>query len=189
MSKPVASEISIRPYAPGDVDDLFAAGRESIGDVYPWLPWCHPDYALEEARAFVERQVAAFAQGEEYQFAIFGPSGRYAGGCGLNHLDLGQRRANLGYWVRSSEMGKGVAVAAVRLLAAWAFENTSLERLEIVAAVDNTRSQRVAEKAGAVREGVLRRRIFLHDVFHDAIMYSIVRGELSRSERGLPREV
>lgn len=179
MSHPSNPSISIRPYAPGDAGDLFAAARESVREVQPWLPWCHPDFAIEEARSWIENRVSAFGNGEENQFAIFGPSGRYAGGCGLNLIVQGQRRANLGYWVRSSETGKGMAVAAVRLLAAWAFENTALERLEIVAAVGNGRSQRVAEKAGAVREGVLRKRLFIHDTFHDAILYSLVRGDLS----------
>jgi RimJ/RimL family protein N-acetyltransferase len=181
MSNP--SSISIRPYAPDHVEDLFGAARESIREVHPWLPWCHPGYAIEEARSWVEGQVAAFARGEEHEFAIFGPSGRYVGGCGVNLIVQSQRRANLGYWVRSSEMGKGVAVAAVRLAAAWAFQNTALERLEIVVAVGNTRSQRVAEKAGAVREGVLRRRLLLHDTFHDAVMYSLVRGDPQRTAR------
>lgn len=177
MSTPSPAPITIRPYALGDAADLFAAARESIPEVHPWLPWCHPGYALEEARVWLEHQVTAFARGEEHEFAILGPSGRYAGGCGLNSLVPDQRRANLGYWVRSSEAGKGVAVAAVRLLAAWAFQHTSLERLEIVAAVGNARSQRVAEKAGAAREGVLRRRILLHGAFHDAVLYSLVRGD------------
>jgi RimJ/RimL family protein N-acetyltransferase len=177
MSNTSPGSISIRPYAPDSAEELFSAARESVQEVHPWLPWCHANYAIGEARSWIESQVSAFAKGEEHEFAIFGPSGRYAGGCGINLIVQSQRRANLGYWVRSSEMGKGVAVAAVRLVATWAFQNTALERLEIVVAVGNTRSQRVAEKAGAVREGALRRRLFLHDTFHDAIMYSLVRGD------------
>jgi RimJ/RimL family protein N-acetyltransferase len=177
MSSATPGAISIRPYTPADADDLFAAARESIPDVHRWLPWCHPGYTIDEARAWLELQDVAFATGAAHEFAILGPTGRYAGGCGVNLIVPGERRANLGYWVRSSEMGKGVAVAAVRLVAAWAFQHTALERLEIIAAVGNTRSQRVAQKAGAVREGVLRRRLLLHGEFHDAVGYSIVRGD------------
>jgi RimJ/RimL family protein N-acetyltransferase len=85
------------------------------------------------------------------------------------------RCANLGYWVRSSATGQGVAPVAVRLLANWAFRETEILRLEILAAVGNRRSQRVALKAGAVREGVLRDRLFLRDEPQDAIVFSIVR--------------
>ena len=45
----------------------------------------------------------------------------------------------------------------------------------VVFAVSNLPSQRVAEKAGAVREGVLRRRLLLHGVSHDAVMFSLTR--------------
>jgi RimJ/RimL family protein N-acetyltransferase len=63
---------------------------------------------------------------------------------------------------------------AARLVAEYAFRETDLIRLEIVCAVANTRSQRVAEKVGAVREGMLRSRR-LSSGPSDAAMYSLVR--------------
>ena len=97
------------------------------------------------------------------------------GGCGLNNFNALHRYANLGYWIRTSAAGRGYAGQAVRALATWAFANTALARLEIVAAVGNTRSQRAAEKAGAQREGILRARLMVHGQPSDAVMYSIVR--------------
>jgi RimJ/RimL family protein N-acetyltransferase len=63
----------------------------------------------------------------------------------------------------------------VRLIADFAFRETDLLRLEIVCALGNVASQRVAERAGAVREGVLRHRLLLHGEPVDAVMYSLVR--------------
>ena len=83
--------------------------------------------------------------------------------------------ANLGYWVRSSLAGRGIAAAAVRKLAPWAFEHTAVNRLEIVAAVANVRSQRVAEKVGAHRDAVLRKRALLRGAPTDAVLFSILR--------------
>lgn len=143
--------------------------------MHPWLPWCHPGYALPEAEAWAAKQPPLRGRGEEFNFVITDATGRFLGGCGLNQLNALHRSANLGYWVRSSAAGAGVAPAAVVALARWAFANTALERLEILAATANRRSQRVAEKAGAVREGVLRRRLQLHGVAHDAVVYSLVR--------------
>ena len=158
-----------------DAAQLFEAATESIDTVYRWLPWCRPGYTLDEARAWVAEQTAAFEEGKEYEFVIVSPSGRFAGGCGIDLLDRTNRRANLGYWVRSSETGRGAATAAARLAAGWAFENTDLIRIEILAAAGNVQSQRVAEKAGAIREGTLRQRLLLHGVAHDAVIFSIVR--------------
>jgi ribosomal-protein-serine acetyltransferase len=72
--------------------------------------------------------------------------GRVLGTCGINQINKIHQFANLGYWTRSSEAGKGVAVAAVRELERWVFSETDLERLEIVVACGNRRSERVAEK-------------------------------------------
>ena len=97
------------------------------------------------------------------------------GGCGINQINRIHRFGNLGYWVRSSQTGRGVAASAVALLARFAFQNTDLIRLEIVCAVGNHRSQRAAEKAGARREGILRDRLLLRGTPHDAVMYSMVK--------------
>jgi ribosomal-protein-serine acetyltransferase len=167
--------IGIRPYCINDEDALFEAARESIQDVFPWLSWCHPEYRISDAREWIARQVASFATGSEFAFVIFSEEHEFLGGCGLGRLNLIDRSANLGYWVRTSATGRGVAAAAARLVIAWAFSNTEMERIEIVASLKNERSQRVAEKAGAVREGIARSRLLLHDQFHDAAIYSIIR--------------
>ena len=86
--------------------------------------------------------------------------------------------ANLGYWVRSSRVGQGVATAATRLAAQFGFEELKFTRIEIVAATGNVGSLRVAEKAGARREGVLRNRLMLGGKLHDAVMHSLVPEDL-----------
>jgi len=166
----------IRPYQPSDAKQVYEAVRESLADLLPWMPWCHPEYSLEEARQWVGAQEQLVERGAAYEFAILDERGGYLGGCGVNQVVHAHRFANLGYWVRSSATGRGTAAAAARLVADYAFRQTALVRLEIVCAVDNLRSQRAAEKTGAVREGLLRGRLVLHGTPRDAVMYSIVRG-------------
>ena len=166
--------ISIRPYVPGDAAALHAAVVESASDAHRWLPWCRPGYTFEEARGWVERQVENFEVGEELHFAVV-DGDAYLGGCGLSRIDPLHRIANLGYWVRTAAVGRGVATSAVRALVRYAFAETALERLEVLCALDNVASQRVAERAGAVREGVLRKRLYLHGEAQDAVVYSLVR--------------
>jgi len=170
-----AKEIAIRPYQASDARSLWEAARESLSDIHPWMPWCHPDYTVEEAQAWYQVQAEAWANRTFYEFAITSSDGHYLGACGVNQLDAVNRRANLGYWVRSSAAGQGVAPAAVKLLSEWAFEHTDLIRLEILVATGNIRSLRVAEKAGAEREGILRKRLLLHGEAHDAILLSLTR--------------
>jgi RimJ/RimL family protein N-acetyltransferase len=90
--------------------------------------------------------------------------------------------ANLGYWVRSSATKRGVASAATRLIARFGFRELGFQRLEIVAATGNGASQRAAEKAGATREGVLRKRLLINGQPHDAVLYSLVAEDFEESK-------
>ena len=167
--------VRIRPYRLDDNSALWEAARESMAELQPWMPWCHPAYSPEESRSWLEAQVAAFARRDVFEFAITSDDGRYLGACGLNQIDRPNQRANLGYWVRSGATRRGVATAAVGLLRDWGFAHTDLVRLEVVIAAGNVARRRVAEKSGAHFEGVLRQRLLLHGVPHDAAMYSLVR--------------
>jgi RimJ/RimL family protein N-acetyltransferase len=166
--------IAIRRYQPDDVPRLFEAVRESVAQLSLWLPWCHANYALDDSAAFVNSRDAEWEKGEHYSFMTFDlHTGEFLGGVGLNFVNRIHNFANLGYWVRSSRTGRGVASAATRLIARFGLEELKFQRLEILAAVDNIASQRVAGKAGAVREAILRKRLLLHGRPHDAVMYSL----------------
>ena len=102
-------------------------------------------------------------------------------GVGINFINRVHQFANLGYWVRTSAAGRGVATRATKLAARFGFAELGLNRIEIVAAVDNIASQRVAERAGAVREGILRHRLSINGVPHNAVLFSLVAGDLNAS--------
>jgi RimJ/RimL family protein N-acetyltransferase len=165
----------IRRYQLEDDAEVAEAARESLDELQTWMPWCHAGYSIDDSRSWLQIQVPAFDAGSAFEFAIAAADGSYLGGCGLNQIDRINKRANLGYWVRSSARRRGVATAAVRDIRDWAFANTELIRLEIVIAVGNLASHGVAEKAGAVREGRLHRRLVLHGRAHDATMFSFTR--------------
>jgi len=162
-------EISIRPYEPTDVVAMHEAASESWRELEPWMPWAHEDYSLAEAEAWVALQTKAFPAREAFEFVIVDETARILGGCGINQIDRANRRANVGYWVRTSAARQGVATAAVRHAIAWARAMTDLKRLEILVAVGNAASLRVATK-----EAVLRSRLLLHDVFHDAVLFAVI---------------
>jgi RimJ/RimL family protein N-acetyltransferase len=171
--------ILIRTYRPDDVNAVYEAVRESMAELGPWMPWCHPNYAIEETAVWVMARDEAWLKGTDYSFAICDArTGRFLGSVGLNHLDHQNRKANLGYWVRTSATGRGAATAATRLLARWSFEQLGLQRVEIVASVENLPSQRVALKAGAQKEGIMRRALWLNDRAHDAVLTALVVGDL-----------
>jgi RimJ/RimL family protein N-acetyltransferase len=173
-------DIFVRPVRLEDAEALFEAAHESIPEVSPWLPWCHKNYAIEETRAFLSSRTNPASSEEAYSFGIFNKSSeRFLGGVGLNFFNRVHQMANLGYWVRTSETGKGVASRATRLVAKFGFAELGLQRLEIIAAVGNIASQRVAEKAGAVRECVARKRLLINGEPLDAVVFSLLREDFN----------
>jgi RimJ/RimL family protein N-acetyltransferase len=125
-------------------------------------------------RVFAAWKPVLITKGLAFAFAVWRDA-QYVASCGINRINTANRFANLGYWVRATAMGQGVAPAAVRLVAEYAFREADIIRLEIVCAVGNVRSQRVAQKSGAVREGILRDRLPLPGGPSDAVMFSLVR--------------
>lgn len=172
--------VAIRPLEMRDAPAVFRAVDESRVEVSRWMDWCRPSYSLRDAEEWIGASLRASADGTGFQFGIF-DGRRFLGACGLNHLDAGGGVANLGYWVRTRASGRGVAPEAARQAVRWAFAETAVERIEILAAVGNRRSQRVAEKIGAVREGVLRRRLAVFSRIHDAVIYSLIRDDIEPS--------
>ncbi len=168
--------IVIRQYRADDIDGLYESARESIHQIYPWMEWCHPQFSRQDSNAWVTSREKDWIEGVEYSFVIADAgSGSFLGSCGINGINKTHRFANLGYWVRSSATRKGAATAAALLLARFGFEQLKLNRIEIVISVGNGPSERVAEKAGATKEGILRRRLVVGKHTHDATMYSLIR--------------
>lgn len=167
--------VELRPPRRPDAAPLHDAITVSLSELIPWMVWAHPNYREVEAAEWVRRAGRAFADGLEYQFvARTVATGELLGCVGLNSFDRLNRWANLGYWIRSDHTGHGYAARAARLVSSFGFGELGLGRIEILAAVENSRSQAVAERVGALREGVLRRRLRVGDDVQDALVYSLV---------------
>lgn len=160
------------PDAPAMVD----AVTESQPELGRWLVWAAPGYGRADADAWCEQR---HADGHLVAFHVFDATdGRLLGGVGFHGFDANNGKAEIGYWVRSSARGAGVAVRAARVALSDRFAHTPTERVELIIAVGNTASQRVAEKLGASREGLVRRRLLLAHGPADAYLYGLLRSEL-----------
>ena len=88
-------------------------------------------------------------------------------------------RAEIGYWLVPSARGRGAAAAAVRLLSRWALRELGLARLALHTHEDNVASQRVAERAGFTREGLLRSFDTRGERPRDLVVFSLLPSDLS----------
>ncbi len=143
-------------------------------EIARWVPLPVP-YTLADARAFLETAADGWASGPDSVFAIEErASGALVGLIDL-HRGTTPDRAWVGYWLAPAARGRGLATRAVRLVAAWAFTDPALERLELMTLVGNDASGRVALRAGFRREGILRRYLDVRGALLDAVMYAMVR--------------
>lgn len=151
--------------------------RSSVDALRTWLTRGMTPDTPEAVEAFLRERVRGRSEGREFYFLLRDPQG--AAGIGfLNSLHPLHRFCNLGYWVRSDRAGRGYATEATRLLARYGFGTLHLQRIEIVVEPANQASLRVAEKAGAVREGLLRNRLGGERGPRDAVMFSLVPSDL-----------
>jgi RimJ/RimL family protein N-acetyltransferase len=173
--------ITLRRYRAGDGPALYTAVQGSFAQLHRWLPWCHAGYSPADSEEFVRSRDAEWEKGEHFSFVITDTAeNEFLGGVGLNSRNRIHNFANLGYWIRADASGRGLATRAAQLMARFGFEEVGLQRIEIVCAPGNLASQRVAEKAGARREGVLRSRMLLHGQPGDAVIFSLVPKDLDR---------
>lgn len=163
----------IRRYRTSDEQALYDAARSSIAEVFEFLPWCHPDYKIEDSRDWLGGVEENWKSGSAYNFAIFNADeSEFYGGCGLGQLDE-HPVYNLGYWVKTASTGQGLATEATIGLARFGMQHLGAQRIEVIMSVENPGSRSVAVAAGAHFEGELRNRLHLHGRNHHAYLYSM----------------
>jgi RimJ/RimL family protein N-acetyltransferase len=104
---------------------------------------------------WTSRYEAGRSAGTKEGFAALDDDGRLLGLALVPTIDREAGEAELGYMVTPSARGRGIGSTILRDLTAWAFAQ-GIQRCELVISAGNTGSERVAERAGYVREGTLR---------------------------------
>jgi hypothetical protein len=102
--------IALRRFHPRDVDALCAAARESLEDLIPWMSWAHPAYGRDEVAEFIRIVGETWEAGRYYALAVTDArDGTMLGAVSLSHIHPVYNFCNLGYWIRSSRRGNGLA--------------------------------------------------------------------------------
>jgi RimJ/RimL family protein N-acetyltransferase len=147
--------VTLRQWEEGDVATLVEC-IDGDEEMTRWMDAIPQPYLDAEARTWIEQASSFWRAGTSAPFAVTdAETSEVLGGVGFAWVgDEGV--GEVGYWLRSDARGRGLTGRAVRLVSRWSFEELGCERLQLRADADNVASQRVAEKAGFTREGVLR---------------------------------
>ena len=176
----------LRPFAVADAPQLHEALAESIEALreHLWfLPWVAEPPTLASAAARCRQAQASFLLRTDLPYLAFERrSGRLVASVGLHRTDWALPATEVGYWVRTSEVGKGYATEAVSALTAWALDALGATRVALVTDELNFASRAVALRCGFRLEGVLRHAARSPDGrLRDTCLYAKLPAEARRS--------
>lgn len=159
------SEISLVQPRLDLAEEVREALIESYDEHIEFLLWPEPNPSIEEVKKNIEESIRNFENHlNEYRFLILRNSdSKLVGTISLLIRDLKIPYFEFGYWVRSSEHGKGYISRAVQILESYAVKELNVRRLEIRMAESNHKSKRVAEAAGYKYEAKLHSDRVLSD--------------------------
>lgn len=170
MARP---SLTLRPLAAEHVDALSAWLDDPA--LLRFVP--HPDpVPTDLAEQWLQRYEKGRRDGAPLGFAAEAPDGALVGLGVVPHVDARALNVELGYVVAPHARGRGVGLALLEALTAWAFA-TGYRRAALYIDVENTPSLRLASAAGYVQEGVLRSFLLNSGVRHDATVWSRLPGD------------
>lgn len=136
--------------------------------------------SADDVRQYIHTALQEQQAGTALPFAtILRDSGTLVGSTRFGNYDAANRRVEIGWtWVAPRWQRTVVNTEAKYLMLRHAFEELGCLRVELKTDLLNVRSQRAMERIGAVREGVLRSHMVVHDGrVRDTVYYSIIAAE------------
>lgn len=175
----------LQKFSRRDAATLDDAIRASLTDLNQWLPWARMDYTSGDTTAFIRESVQAWKEDRAWDYSIRtreDPS-RHIGNISVWTTSKLGKIAEIGYWIRSDEQSKGVCTESVDRLLEEAFDALGYHKVVLRIAIGNAASDRVAQKLGFTREGVLREELLIRGNWVDHSLWSL----LDREYRALRR--
>lgn len=166
-------DLVLRPWRETDVQALWQACQDP--EIARWISIPQPFTRAEAAEQIAEWQ-SMRQDGSGAGFAIVdATSGRLLGA--VQRVGPDGHQATLGCWVASDARGRGIGTRVLRAVADWTFRTTEVVRIDAYIMVGNEVSQRMTERAGFRREGVLRAWDVLRGDPVDCVAFSRLRDD------------
>lgn len=174
--------------APFLIGDTIYLRAIEIEDAPRFVEWLNDP----EVRRYLARNFPPLNLGREREWienlykdrsrVVFGivlkESDKLIGSTGFEGIDWCNRRAGFGIAIGDkTEWSKGAGTEATELVVRYGFDTLNLNRIALNVFDHNPRAMRAYEKAGFVREGVLRQDRYIEGAYRDSIVMGILREE------------
>jgi ribosomal-protein-serine acetyltransferase len=141
-----------------------------------WMQWYEVVKTLKDSINNIEGNIEDWEMKTDYHLGIFYHE-QIVGMISLHGINYLANKAAIGYWLDKDYEGKGIITSSVRVLMEYGFNELGINRIEIGAAVTNTRSRLIPERLGFKLEGILRENMLLNGMYLDMAIYGMLKSE------------
>lgn len=171
---PTGDGLLLRPWAAEDAPAVYEAFQDPV--MHQWH--IRAADSEEEVRGWLDEWQQEWAREQKAQWAVVdADTDRLMGRVALRNILLDEGTAEVAYWTAAAARGQGVAARGTNALGRWALDEIGFHRLELMHAVPNVASCRVAARTGFALEGTKRSAVLHQDGWHDMHLHARVRGD------------
>ncbi|MGJ1263724.1 GNAT family N-acetyltransferase [Sphingobacterium spiritivorum] len=176
----IDEHIKLQQTSPEHAEGLLEAVDRNRDHLSRFLPWVGNMQEVADFDQYIQYCMDLYDQRQEISFVIlYGQT--IVGRIGLHHINQQNKSAAIGYWLNRDMEGEGIISRSCRQIIDLAFNELGLNRIEIKAAVENTKSQAIPQRLGFQREGILRKSELVNGIFLDLVVFSMLKEEWNYS--------
>ena len=162
-----------------DAEAIYALIDDSRDEIAPWLTWANFMKNAEDEEKFLVETMEHFGKGYSLNLIVLYKN-QPAGMISFNRFHKLDNSTEIGYWLATKFVGKGIMQRAVIGMCELGFTEYQVNKIEIHAAVENARSNKVAKRTGFHLDGLIRASELLEDGYHDAYIWTLLKDELKK---------
>ena len=168
----VSDRLLLRKVNPEDADSLFKIFSDPDAmkyyNIYPFAE----KKEVEQLIAIINEH---FIQGVAIRWVIvLINNNEPIGTIGLSSSASNPFGAELGFDLNKNYWNRGIITEAIICVKNFGLNDLGLKRIQARTKPENTGSWKALEKAGFLREGLLRKQSYWKNEFHDVYLYSVI---------------
>jgi ribosomal-protein-serine acetyltransferase len=169
-------QTQLRPLVDAEAPALHSAITANRAHLDQWLRWSSGIQTLDDVQALIARFREKLGHGDGFHLGLW-VDGLLAGGCICWYIHRQNRNAEIGYWLGTPFLGRGLATRGARAVLAHLFDLEHLHRVEMQCAVENVASRAIPERLGFRLEGIRRDSHWITTRFVDHAVYGLLAAE------------
>lgn len=176
----IDDKVMLKMFDLGDAERLFDLTVGSKETLREWLPFIDYTKSVADTQSFIQSTMKQFADNNGFQAGIW-YDGKIAGVIGFHQINWSNKSTSIGYWLGNEYVGLGLMTKSVRAFVDYALNELELNRVEIRAAVENTKSRAIPERLGFTEEGCIRQAEWLYDHYVNHIVYGMLKEDWKKA--------